>query len=173
MTIIEKNIRVNKNIKEIFEILYENNTDIFNDHITLIEWKKDDWYVKDKLLQRKEELYFHVPSMPNEVVSYLIENDKYIRLQLKNKIIIDTDKCKKIKTKFKILNVSPLLKTIINDLKIIKIKNKIEINQITENTSDLKIITQIIINLPKTKIINDFIYDFTEKITNSTITILS
>ena len=110
MTIVEKNIVVQKSLHDVFQLLYENNEGIFSEHMKIIEWNKQDWIRKKKLPERKENVYVYIPSIPDELVNYLSENDKYLRIGVKNKFIVDKSEYQKIKTKFKILNVNPFIK---------------------------------------------------------------
>lgn len=174
MTILEKTVCVNKNIEEVFDLLYEDkNVGIFNEHMQLIEFEKTDWVVKRKMKQRKEIIYVYIPDIPDETVSYLNEKDKYLRIQVKNKIITQTATHQKIKTKFKILNVNPFFKTIINDLHIVDIKNTITLDAKTIHTTDVKIKIKVALNIPKTKKINEFISDLANKLMNSAVALVA
>lgn len=172
MIVIEKNLTVNQNIKDVFHRLYEDNDEIFNKHMRLIEWKKDDWKIKKKLKQRKEFIYIYLDAMPDEVVKYTTENDRYLRLETKNQIIIDTPVCQKIKTKFKILNVNPFIKTILNDLRVVNIKNKIELKQVSENVTTVKVIIKVALMIPKTRVVDNFITALANDLTESAVAIL-
>jgi hypothetical protein len=173
MTVIKKNIVVQKSIQDIFQLLYENNTNIFDSHMTLIKWDKDDWIIKKNLLkQRNEYVYVYIPSIPDEVVHYLLEKDKFLQVGVKNKFIIDKPEHHKIKTKFKILNVNPFFKTLINDLHIVNIKNTIELLSVNECRTHIKIKIKVAINIPKTKKINEFITTLSNSLMDSTISSL-
>jgi len=172
MTIVEKNIVVQKSLRDVFQLLYENNEEIFSEHMKIIEWNKQDWIRKKKLPERKENVYVYIPSIPDEVVNYLSENDKYLRIGVKNKFIIDKPEYQKIKTKFKILNVNPFFKTLINDLHIVNIRNTIELFAIDDSRTQVKIKIKVAINIPKTKKINDFIENLSNNLLNSSISSL-
>lgn len=169
MTITEKSIIVKKNIRDVFELLYENNTSIFSEHMQLIEWHKSEWESKKTLRQRKERIYIYLPSIPDEVVKYLSENDKYLMIEAKNKFIVDTSDSQKIKTKCKILNMNPFFKTLINDLHIVSIKNTVVLQQIEDNATNVKIKIKVVANIPKTKKINEFISTLTNNLLYSAI----
>jgi|694.fasta_scaffold07214_3 hypothetical protein len=169
MTITEKNIIIKKNIRDVFEILYENNTSIFSEHMQLIEWHKSEWEIKKTLRQRKERIYIYLPSIPDEVVKYLSENDKYLMIEAKNKFIVDTSDSQKIKTKIKILNMNPFFKTLINDLHMVSIKNTIVLQQIEDNATNVKIKIKVVVNIPKTKKINEFISTLMNSLLYSTV----
>jgi len=174
MTILEKTVCVNKSIDNVFDMFYEDkNVGIFNEHMKLIEFEKNDWVVKRKMKQRKEIIYVYIPDIPDEAVTYLNEKDKYLRIQVKNKIITQTPTHQKIKTKFKILNVNPFFKTIINDLHIVDIKNTITLDAKNTNDTDIKIKIKVSLNIPKTKKINEFISDLVNKLMNSALALVS
>jgi hypothetical protein len=174
MTILEKTVSVNKNIDEVFDLLYEDkNVGIFNEHMRLIEFEKQDWVVKRKLKVRKEIIYVHIPEIPDEVVNYLSEKDKFLRIQVKNKIVTQTPTHQKIKTKFKILNVNPFFKTIINDLHIVDLKNTIILDAKNADKTDVKIKIKVSLNIPRTKKINEFISDIVNKLMNSALALVS
>lgn len=173
MTIIERNIIANKNIPDVYKILYEENIEIFDKEIVIINWNKDEWIFKNKILERNETVYTYVPSMPHELVSYLKEKDKFIRLQVKHKMVINNSDYWKIKTKIKILNITPFLDIILNKLNIIEIKNKIELIKIDDNNTNIKITNKIKLNIPKTKAINTFIDKIINNILNNSVIALS
>ena len=173
MTIVEKNIVVQKSLHDVFQLLYENNEGIFGEHMKIIEWNKQDWIRKKKLSERKENVYVYIPSIPDELVNYLSENDKYLRIGVKNKFIVDKSEYQKIKTKFKILNVNPFFKTLINDLHIVNIRNTIELFAVDDSRTQVKIKIKVAINIPKTKKINDFIETLSNSLLDSTISSLT
>ncbi len=171
MTTIQKNITVNENISMVFFKLYEENTSIFESEVKIIEWTKHNWKTKHNCLQRKEEVYIYIEDLPDEVVGYTTEANKHLRLGIKNKIIINTKQYQKIKTKLRILNVNPFLRTILNDLQVIKIKNVIELKAIDENTTNIHISIYIRLAIPKTKAIEEFIAHMISNIMDNVITI--
>ena len=173
MTIVEKTVGVNKNINEVFDVLFQNNIGIFSEHMHIIEYEKCQWEVKNKLKQRKSVLYLYIPCIPDEAVSYLNENDKYLRIQIKNKVITDTPTHQKIKSKIKILNVNPFFKTLINDLNIVSIKNTTVLDAKSADKTNVKILIKINVNIPKTKKLNEFISDLCNKLMDSAVSLIS
>ena len=126
MTSVEKTFVVDKDISTVFHTLYEENREIFESEVRIVEWKKTDWKMNNKDMTRKEEVYVYIEDLPEEVVGYTTEANKHIRFGVKNQVLINTMGYKKIKTRFKILNLNIFLRTIVNDLQIIKIKNNVE-----------------------------------------------
>lgn len=171
--LIEKTIYVNRSITDVFNTLYEKNENIFSNHMQLIKWEKDDWKIKKKIKQRKEFIYLYIDALPLEVIKYTKENDKYLNLETKNKILIDTPKYQKIKTKFKILNVNPFLKTVLNDLHIVNIKNIIELTQVDERSTSAKIAIKVQLKIPKSKAIDNFITILSNNLIDSAVQALS
>lgn len=158
--LVEKTLTIKKNITEVFEGFYENNEGIFDKHMKLMEWKKDDWKMKKNIKQRKEFVYVYIDTLPDELVNYLKENDKYLQLEVKNKIMVDTPKYQKIKTKF-------------NDLHLVNIKNTIELTQEDDQTTSVKVTIKVQIKIPKTKVIENFVTTLINKLVDSAITVFT
>jgi hypothetical protein len=172
MILIEKHITCNQQVPYVFQKLFEDNRGIFDDHMKLIKWDKHEWKVKKKIKQRKEDIYTYIPMMPDEMVKYTQENDKYLNVQVKNKIMVDTPDYQKIKTKFKILNVNPFLRTVFNDLHIIDTRNVMEIQKIDDNTTSVKVTIRVRLKIPRTKVVEQFIAALCDSLTQSAITAL-
>jgi hypothetical protein len=172
MIVIEKSFTCNHDIPYVFQKLFEDNKGIFDNHMKLIKWDRHEWKMKNKIKQRKEEIYTYIPIIPDEVVKYTLENDKYIHVEVKNKVIIDTPDYQKIKTKFKILNVNPFLRTILNDLHIINTKNITQIQKIDEHTTSIKVIITVRLKIPRTKAIENFVASLSDSLTQSAINAL-
>lgn len=167
MTTIEKTLTIDDTLINVFNKIFEDNECLFESEAKILEWKQNPWKIKRKILQRKEEVYVYVEDLPDEVVGYTTEGNKNLRLGIKNKMLIDQKDHKKIKTKFKILNVNPFLRTILNDLQVIKIKNITELKAVDENRTDVKIYIFIKIAIPKTKALEQFIAKIIDNIMNN------
>jgi hypothetical protein len=167
--IVEKTINVNKKMKDVFEMLYENNAGIFDKHMKIMKWEKQEWKLTKNMRQRKEYIYIYIETIPDEVVKYIKENDKYLYLETKNKMIVDTPTYQKIKTKFKILNVNPFLKTVLNDLRIVNMKNVIELTRIDDNSTRVKIAIKVQLMIPKTRTVDNFMSTFSNNLLDSAI----
>jgi hypothetical protein len=162
----ENIITVNKNIEDVFHTLYEDNNEIFDEHMQLIEWKKSEWNNN----KRKEDIYIYLESLPDELAKYTTEGDKYLRFKIKNKIM--SEKPRIIKSKFKIQNVNQFFRTLLNDFNLIKIKNTVELNPITETTTTVKVVVTAKLIIPLNKTINDFLHNLIDKITQSLVHVL-
>lgn len=167
MTTIEKTLTIDDTLINVFNKIFEDNECLFESEAKILEWKQNPWKIKRKILQRKEEVYAYINDLPDEVVGYTTEGNKNLRLGIKNKMLIDQKDHKKIKTKFKILNVNPFLRTILNDLQVIKIKNITELKAVDENRTDVKIYIFIKIAIPKTKALEQFIAKIIDNIMNN------
>jgi hypothetical protein len=132
-----------------------------------------DWLVKNNIKRRKEDIYIYIPDMPQDLVKYTVENDKYVNILVKNKIVTDTPGWQKIKTKFKIQNVNPILKTILNDFHIINIKNVVELRSIGINLTEIKIRIIVSLKIPRTKTIEQFIAQLADNLVNNAVTSLT
>jgi hypothetical protein len=170
---IEKVVTVRRNITDVFDCLFEKNQSIFDTHMTMQYWNRKDWCIKNKIKQRKEDIYVYIPDMPNELVRYTVENDKYAKIQVKNKLLVDTPDYQKIKTKFKLQNVNPILKSILNDFHIINIKNVVQLRRVETDLTEIKIQIKVNLKIPRTKVIEQFIAELANNLVNSAVENLS
>lgn len=170
---LQKSLRVNHSLPHIFAKLFEDNQSIFDEHMKLIKWERHSWSVKRKCKQRKEDVYLYIPSLPDELTKYTVENDKYLNIHVKNKITVDTPEYQKIKTKFKVLNLNAFLRTLLNDLHVVNIKNVIELVKVDENTTDIKIHIIVSLKIPKTKAIEQFVANLSDNLIDSALCALN
>lgn len=166
---IEKVATVHKNITEVFHKLFEENQAIFDSHMQMQNWNRGNWIVKNKIKQRKEDIYIYIPGMPDELVKYTTENDKYVKIQVKNKVEIDNPDFQKIKTKFKLQNVNPILRSILNDFHIINIKNVVQLRGVKPDLTEVKIKVSVSLKIPRTKVIEQFIGQLANSLVNSAV----
>ena len=136
------NILIQSSIDNIYDKIYNRNADIFSSFYNIIKCETSDWEIHKTHKERKVILYMFMDSLPDDFVKYTVENDKYLKLKIKNKIVMDTPQHKIIKTKIHIINLNPILKTIINKLKLIKIHNTIEIISVNEYETQANIKTK-------------------------------
>jgi hypothetical protein len=170
---VEKVVRVTRNITDVFNQLFEANQSIFDSLMQLKHWNRGEWLLRNKVKQRKEDVYIYIPDMPQDLVKYTIENDKYVNISVKNKIVTDIPGCQKIKTKFKIQNVNPILKTILNDFHIINIKNVVELRSIETDLTEIKIRIVVSLKIPRTKVIEQFIAQLANNLVDNAVTSLT
>jgi len=130
-------------------IFSSEDNNLFNNVYKIIEWNMSDWFTKNGVTQKKEDIYIYVDSLPDYFKAYTIENDKYLRICIKHKIKTNSVGYKKIKSRFIIKNIKSSYNKLIKGLSLIKIINYMEISDIP-NTKliNVNINTEINIHLP-------------------------
>jgi hypothetical protein len=166
MTALNRNLTVNRDINDVFQIMYNDNEDIFKKLFNIINWEKQDWKTVNNKKKRTEIVYLYIQELPEELVSYLQEKDKYLKLEIKTKILTDTSSRKKIKTKFKMLNVNPIIRTILENFDLVKMKNKVELIK-NNNSTFINIKAVARLYIPNTLSISQFMLDISGKIIQS------
>jgi hypothetical protein len=138
----------NTNAKTVMNNIFscDENDDLFNNVYKTIEWEMSEWFVKNGVTQKKEDIYIYVETLPDYFKSYTVENDKFLRICIKHKIKADDEGYKKIKSRFIIKNIKSKYRSIINGLDLIKIINYMEINDIP-NTKLINVNLNTEINL--------------------------
>jgi hypothetical protein len=133
---------------------------MFSNVYRIVEWKMSDWFIKNSVKQKKEDIYLYVDSIPDYFKSYTVENDKYLRICVKHKIKSDSDGYKKIKSRFMIKNFKSSYKTIINGLDLIKIINYMEITDVPNTMLvNVKIDTNISLSIPMKDDFENYLID--------------
>lgn len=137
-----------ENASSMMEKIFSGKEDdnMFSNVYSIIEWKMSDWFVKNGVKQKKEDVYLYVPSIPDYFKGYTVENDKFLRICIKHKIKADKDGYKKLKSKFIIRNFKSSYKSLINGLNLIKIINYMEITDVP-NTKLINVNINTTINL--------------------------
>jgi hypothetical protein len=100
MVELSTNIIINKNLEDVFELMYnkEDNFDNINDEMyKIIEYTTSKWKIKNGKRKKMSQLYIYVNNLPQYLKNYTIEDDNYIRIRRKYKIINDGDKYKELK----------------------------------------------------------------------------
>lgn len=132
-------IVINKNIDEIFNIIYNNNNNFINEdnNISVISKEVHAWTVKNKIIQRIEYITVCFENLP-DILSKKLDNDnKHIRIKMVTKILLKDPENYKVQTKYKLDNLLPLIGSIVNKIKLIKSKCIITIKQNSNGTSEL------------------------------------
>jgi hypothetical protein len=137
-----------ENASSMMEKIFSGKEDdnMFSEVYSIKEWKMSDWFVKNGVKQKKEDVYLYVPSIPDYFKGYTEENDKFLRICIKHKLKKDKDGYKKLKSKFIIRNFKSNYKSLINGLNLIKIINYMEITDVP-NTRLVNININTTINL--------------------------
>jgi len=154
------NTIIDKSLDEIFNKIYDNKDDTINineELYKIIEWKISDWKIKNGKRKKVEELYIYVNELPEYLKSYTLENDKYIRINRKYKIINDGTKYKVLKCKDEITNLKKGYSTIIKTLNLINIKEYIKLIYIDDNKTELDIKIKITISIPNKEDFENYI----------------
>jgi hypothetical protein len=142
-----------ENASSIMDKLFSGKEDdnMFSNVYKIIEWKMSDWFIKNGVKQKKEDIYLYVESLPDYFTQYTVENDKFLRICVKHKIkeakatkaakavkkdgsesngSSESNGYKKIKSKFIIKNFKSGYRSIINGLDLIKVINYMEITEV-------------------------------------------
>jgi len=156
---LSSNIVINKPLDDIFNKMYDKNEDInINEELyKIIEWKISDWKIKNGKRKKIEDIYIYVNELPEYLKSYTLENDKYIRIHRKYKIINDGIKYKELKCKDEIINLKKGYSTIINTLNLINIKEYIKLIYVEDNITELSIKCKIKISIPNKEDFENYI----------------
>jgi hypothetical protein len=147
MIILNKNIVVKKGFEEVFNLIYNSEDSIHQTIYDIREWEISEWKVFKGKKIRTEEIYLYIESMSDALTSYMVENDKYVRLSRKHKIKNDGTKYKEIKTKYKIKNFKTFYKQIIKCLDLISIKDVLKIIDLGDGNTEIDIVTKINITM--------------------------
>lgn len=166
---IIKNYIIKKNKEDIFNIAYNNN-DFTSSMLNISNYIKGEWTINKKILTRIDT--FDV-AMDNEIPDMLsanfLNNSKDLKIKIKNTILEDNGKIKKIKTKTYFTNLKyKMMDKINNVLKIINIKNIVVIEKIDDTTSLYSSHTTAKATLPSPfkDIIETLAINFCTKLTN-------
>jgi hypothetical protein len=149
-------------------IFSSDDNNIFNNVYKIIEWNMSDWFIKNGVTQKKEDIYIYVDSLPDYFKSYTIENDKFLRICIKHKIKTNSIGYKKIKSRFIIKNIKSSYNKLIKGLSLIKIINYMEISDIP-NTKliNVNLNTEINIHLPYKDGFENYLVDIFNIINNN------
>ena len=134
MKLYEKNnTTINKNIEEIFDILFSftSLTPILTD---MEISKKGDWKVNKGIINRKDIFTLNIKNIPNEIIDTFVDN-KAIQLEIRTTVIIKRDDYYKVKLDYKILNIKEQFYTLLNTDVLIKLFAIAEITKINDNKS--------------------------------------
>ena len=172
MISLKKSIFIeNIKLEEVFERIYNSKTNNISPVYEIKEWNVGEWNVKKGIMRKKEDLYLFVESMPDSMIDYIIEDEKYLRMVVKHKIKKDGSKYKKIKSSFMISNFKSIYKKLIKCFALINVVNNVEIIEHDDKKIEVRINTKININLPDKgsyeKYINDLFVNIIKNIENN------
>lgn len=166
---IIKNYIIKKNKEDIFNIAYNNN-DFQSNMLNISNYIKGEWKLNKKKLTRIDTFDVAMDDeIPDLLSSNFLNNSKDLKIKIKNTLLEDNDKIKKIKTKTYFTNLKyKVLDKMNNILKIISIKNTVVIEKIDENTSlySSHTIAKTTLPNPFKDIIESLAINFCSKLTN-------
>lgn len=161
----KNDIIVNKNINDIFNVLYEDNYKLLTTLFDLREYNKGVWENNIRI----DTATIYLEEFPNILSNLFLNNEKIIKVKCINILNINTPNEYTIETKISVIN--NLMFLIINKLKLIKIKNIINIKKINEGQSQMNIKTKIksYIVPPFKEIVEKFAFIFCRTILDKSI----
>lgn len=167
MKYIENQIIIDNDIEKIFNKIYDSDDNYLDEYCNTVSMKLGAWEVKKNIKQKNDEYYIYVPTLPEEYTRFILENDKYIRFMLKNKVKKDLSNLKIVKTKYKLMNIHPVAQAIINGLDLLKVKMITEIQ--TMKCGKKKVIFKIFVNiyLPNSSELETYIVNMCESVINN------
>ena len=95
--------------------------------------------------------------MPEYLKSYTLENDKYLKIRRKYKIINDGIKYKELKCNDEIINLKKGYSAMIKTLNLINLKEYIKLIYIDDNKTELDIKIKIKITIPNKEDIENYV----------------
>jgi hypothetical protein len=167
---LSTNIIIDKTVDDVFKLMYEqvdNSGNINEELYKIIEWKISDWKIKNGKKKKVEQLYIYVNELPEYLKTYTIENDNFIRIKRKYKILNDGTKYKELKCKEEITNLKKGYSSLIKALKLINIKENIKLTHIEDNKTELDIKIKINISIPNKDDFENYIKIIFQNITDN------
>jgi hypothetical protein len=168
------NIIVDKNIQDVFNIMFMNNNNIVASNVTnIIEFQQLPWETK-KGVQRQIDIYtVKIDSLPTMYRSFLEENDNgNVRVHMIKKIAYQTSNKYIISIKYKIMNLKNIIQTIIDKLQLIRMKCKVYLTKQSENTTKLTLKMKTTALIPYSSEIEEYITEYGKQIMNAILTVL-
>jgi hypothetical protein len=162
MKYIQNHFIANKHIQDVFDIIYNNDENIFSKVFAVNFWEKYDWVTKRNIKQRTENMTIYLDSLPDKLNEFTTDKTKQLALKIKNKVRKDLLHTKKIKTRVSIMNINPIIKAIITGLHLIKIKLVVDLQTVNKNTTDVNIQIFISLFIPEKETIEAFIEELSE-----------
>lgn len=167
---LSTNIIIDKTVDDVFKLMYEqvdNSGNINEELYKIIEWKISDWKIKNGKKKKVEQLYIYVNELPEYLKTYTIENDNFIRIKRKYKILNDGTKYKELKCKEEITNLKKSYSSLIKALKLINIKENIKLTHVEDNKTELDIKIKINISIQNKDDFENYIKIIFQNITDN------
>ena len=167
---LSTNVKINKSVDTIFSLMYDqidNSNNINEELYKIIDWKTYDWKIIKGKKKKIEEIYIYVNELPEYLKKYTLENDNYVRIKRKYKIVNDGTKYKELKCKEEITNLKKGYSSLIKTFNLINIKEYIKIIYIDDNTTEVNIKIKINISIPNKDDFENYIKLIFNNITNN------
>jgi len=167
---LSTNVKINKSVDTIFSLMYDqidNSNNINEELYKIIDWKTYDWKIIKGKKKKIEEIYIYVNELPEYLKKYTLENDNYVRIKRKYKIVNDGTKYKELKCKEEITNLKKSYSSLIKTFNLINIKEYIKIIYIDDNTTEVDIKIKINISIPNKDDFENYIKLIFNNITNN------
>jgi hypothetical protein len=155
---LSSNIVIDKSLDDTFNRIYDKDTSNINEDLyKIIEWKISEWKIKNGKRKKTEYIYIYVNELPEYLKSYTLENDKYLKIRRKYKIINDGIKYKELKCNDEIINLKKGYSAMIKTLNLINLKEYIKLIYIDDNKTELDIKIKIKITIPNKEDIENYV----------------
>jgi hypothetical protein len=168
------NIVVNKNIRDVFNIMFTNNNNIVASNVTnIIDLQQLPWETK-KGVQRQTDIYtLKIDSLPALYRSFLEDNyNGNVKVHMIKKIAYQTSDKYIVSIKYKIMNLKNIIQTIIEKLQLIRMKCKVYLTKQSENITKLTLKMKTTALIPYSSEIEDYITEYAKQIMNAILTVL-
>lgn len=160
-TFIIDNVNVNRNIKEVFDIMYNCDNNIIKSGVSdMIDYQMDDWHLKKKILQKREYITIKIDDIPDLYAKNLDNDLKHIKILKINKLMFQDDKKYTVHMKYRITNLVPVVQTILNALNLVKCKCKVNLVKVDEHNTNVSIKSKTSVFLPYASEIEEYIHQF-------------
>lgn len=156
-----KNQIINKNIEDVFNLMYNSNNNIVSSSVSqIIDWQTEDWHIRKTYLQKKDTITLYIQNLPDMFTSFLDNSNKHVKILMVSKIAFHNKKEYILRTKYKVINLQPIMQTVINSLHLVKTKCKIHLERISETSTKLNVYSRISVFLPFASEIETYIQGF-------------
>lgn len=167
------NVLIKKNIQETFNILCVNDNNIVKSNVSdIVDWKQYEWENKKGIMQQKDIYTFKIDKLPELYYHLLDDNSKLVKVEMLKKLIHKSDDKYVIRIKYKILNLKPLIKTIVNKLQLIKMKCNVQLYRVDENNTKLTLKSKASAFVPYSSEIEEFIIEYTKTFLNTILQVM-
>jgi hypothetical protein len=168
------NIIINKNIQDVFNIIFVNNNNIVASNVTnIIDLQQLPWETKKGVIRQTDIYTLKIDTMPVLYRSFLEDNDNgNVKVQMIKKIAYQTSDKYIVSIKYKIMNLKNIIQTIIDKLQLIRMKCKVYLTKQDESKTKITFKMKTTALIPYASEIEDYITEYGKQIMNAIINIL-